>query len=43
MSPRLFFEPTYTSLHRYLCARTGQRNIVALNDSGHLRGVTQPA
>lgn len=43
MAPRLFFEPTYTSLHRYLCARTGQRNIVALNDSGHLRGATQPA
>jgi probable phosphoglycerate mutase len=43
MAPRLFFEPTYTSLHRYLCARSGQRNVVALNDSGHLRGVTQPA
>ena len=43
MAPRLFFEPTYASLHRYLCARTGQRNIVALNDAGHLRGVAQPA
>ena len=43
MAPRLFFEPTYTSLHRYLCASTGQRNIVALNDAGHLRGVSQPA
>jgi len=43
MAPRLFFEPTYASLHRYLCARTGQRNIVALNDAGHLRGVAEPA
>lgn len=37
MAPRLFFEPDYTSVHRYMCARTGQRNIVALNDRGHLR------
>jgi probable phosphoglycerate mutase len=43
MTPRLFFEPTYASFHRYLCARSGQRNIVALNDAGHLRGVAQPA
>ncbi|HTX48626.1 MAG TPA: histidine phosphatase family protein [Caulobacteraceae bacterium] len=43
MAPRLFFEPTYASVHRYLCARTGQRNIVALNDDAHLRGVVQPA
>lgn len=38
MAPRLFFEPAYASLHRYLCARSGQRNIVCLNDVGHLRG-----
>ena len=37
MAPRLFFEPDYTSVHRYMCARTGQRNIVSLNDRGHLR------
>lgn len=37
MAPRLFFEPDYTSVHRYMCARTGQRNIVGLNDRGHLR------
>jgi probable phosphoglycerate mutase len=37
MSPRLFFEPRYTSIHRYLCASTGQRNLVSLNDIGHLR------
>jgi probable phosphoglycerate mutase len=38
MAPRLFFEPAYASLHRYLCARSGERNLVALNDVGHLRG-----
>jgi probable phosphoglycerate mutase len=37
LSPRLFFEPGYTSVHRYLCARSGQRNIVALNERAHLR------
>lgn len=35
--PRLFFEPGYTSVHRYLCARSGQRNVVALNERAHLR------
>lgn len=37
MTPRLFFEPRYTSIHRYLCARSGERNVVSLNDTGHLR------
>jgi probable phosphoglycerate mutase len=37
MAPRLFFEPIYTSIHRYLCAGTGQRNIVSLNEVAHLR------
>ena len=36
MAPRLFFEPGYTSVHRYLCARSGQRNIIALNERAHL-------
>jgi len=38
MPARLFFEPAYASLHRYLCARSGQRNLVGLNDVAHLRG-----
>lgn len=37
MAPRLFFEPVYTSIHRYLCASSGQRNLVSLNDIAHLR------
>ena len=38
MPARLFFEPDYTSVHRYMCARTGQRNVLALNERAHLRG-----
>jgi probable phosphoglycerate mutase len=38
MAPRLFFEPGYTSVHRYLCARSGERNLLSLNDMAHLRG-----
>lgn len=37
MAPRLFFEPRYTSIHRYMCARSGQRNVVSLNEIAHLR------
>jgi probable phosphoglycerate mutase len=37
MSPRLFFEPVYTSIHRYRCARSGERNLVSLNEAAHLR------
>lgn len=37
MAPRLFFEPGYTSVHRYMCASTGQRNVVSLNERAHLR------
>jgi probable phosphoglycerate mutase len=36
MAPRLFFEPVYASVHRYLCARTGERNIISLNERAHL-------
>ncbi|ODT86510.1 histidine phosphatase family protein [Phenylobacterium sp. SCN 70-31] len=38
MAPRLFFEPAYTSIHRFLCARSGEKNLVSLNDTAHLRG-----
>ncbi|MFL5298106.1 MAG: histidine phosphatase family protein [Phenylobacterium sp.] len=37
MEARLFFEPGYASIHRYLCAGSGERNIVALNERAHLR------
>ncbi|HEY6598393.1 MAG TPA: histidine phosphatase family protein [Pseudomonadales bacterium] len=37
LGPRLFFEPFYTSINRFVCARTGERNVVSLNETGHLR------
>jgi probable phosphoglycerate mutase len=37
MVPRLFFEPNYTSIHRFLCASSGERNVVSLNETAHLR------
>ena len=37
MPPRLFFEPDYGSVHRYLCASSGQRNVHSLNERCHLR------
>lgn len=37
MPARLFFEPGYTSVHRFMCARSGQRNVLALNERAHLR------
>ncbi len=39
MTPSLFFEPKYTSIHRYLCARSGERNLVSLNEAAHLRAL----
>ena len=39
MPPRLFFEPDYTSVHRFLCAGTGQRNLVSLNERAHLKAM----
>lgn len=37
LRPSLFFEPRYTSVNRYLCAGTGERNLLSLNETGHLR------
>jgi len=33
----LFFEPYYTSISRVLAARSGERSIVTLNETAHLR------
>jgi probable phosphoglycerate mutase len=33
----LFFQPDYTSLHRFLCASSGERTVVCLNETAHLR------
>ncbi len=40
ISPKLFFEPEYTSIHRFLCASSGERNIRSLNEIAHLRNWT---
>jgi probable phosphoglycerate mutase len=37
IEPRLFFNPGYTSINRYLVARSGERSIVSLNECAHLR------
>lgn len=34
----LFFQPGYTSVHRFLCARSGARSLLSLNETAHLRG-----
>ena len=33
----LFFEPAYTSVSRFLAARSGERSVVTLNEAAHLR------
>lgn len=38
MAPRLFFEPAYTSLHRFMAARGGQRNVLSLSSASAFRG-----
>jgi probable phosphoglycerate mutase len=37
LPPRLFFNPDYTSLSRFLGASSGERSIVSLNETAHLR------
>jgi probable phosphoglycerate mutase len=32
-----FFYPKYTSIHRVMAARFGQRSIVSINEASHLR------
>ncbi len=37
-----FFYPNYTSIHRVMAARTGERSIVTINETSHLRGTGLP-
>lgn len=41
-SPHAFFYPNYTSIHRVAAARTGERTIVTLNETSHLRRTGLP-
>ena len=34
----LFFQPTYTSINRFLCSSAGHRSVASLNEAGHLVG-----
>ena len=36
MPPRLFVDVRYASVSRFLCASTGQRNLLSLNETQHL-------
>lgn len=36
--PKVFFEADYTSINRFMAARSGQRNVLSLNERAHLRG-----
>ena len=35
----LFFDPTYTSINRFLAAGSGERSMSSLNEAAHLRGL----
>jgi probable phosphoglycerate mutase len=41
-SKRGFFYPNYTSIHRIAAARSGERSVVTLNETSHLRGSGLP-
>jgi probable phosphoglycerate mutase len=37
-----FFYPNYTSIHRVMAASTGQRSVLTINETSHLRGTGLP-
>lgn len=37
LNGEMFFNPHYTSINRFMCASSGERSVVSLNDIGHLR------
>ena len=39
---RGFFYPNYTSIHRVAAASSGERSIVTINETSHLRGTGLP-
>lgn len=42
VEPPGFFYPNYTSIHRVAAARSGERSILALNETAHLRHTGLP-
>jgi len=41
-APNGFFYPNYTSIHRVAAARSGERSIVTINETSHLRSTGLP-
>lgn len=41
-SVRMFFYPNYTSIHRVAAASSGERSIISINETSHLRGTGLP-
>ncbi len=39
LAPEMFFEPIYTSIHRFMAASSGERSVVSLNEVAHLRAI----
>jgi len=39
LEPRMFFNPNYTSISRYMAASSGERSIITLNEHTHLQGL----
>ncbi|HAR31877.1 MAG TPA: histidine phosphatase family protein [Gammaproteobacteria bacterium] len=39
LAPRFFFNPDYTSINRFIGARSGERSVITLNEAVHLRDV----
>ena len=37
----MFFNPDYTSVNRFMVASSGERSVVSLNDTGHLRATPE--
>ncbi|MDH5738111.1 MAG: histidine phosphatase family protein [Gammaproteobacteria bacterium] len=35
--PRLFFNPNYTSINRFMAASSGEKSVITLNEAYHLR------
>lgn len=40
--PSGFFYPNYTSIHRVAAARSGERGVLSINETAHLRGTGLP-
>ncbi|MGV0035128.1 MAG: histidine phosphatase family protein [Candidatus Azotimanducaceae bacterium WSBS_2022_MAG_OTU7] len=39
LEPKMFFNPNYTSISRYMGASSGERSIITLNEHTHLQGL----